>query len=176
MSATKPVINLADVPLHEIAHGEAFAAKVGRIGPMIGSPMLGCLLHVVPPGKRAFPFHAHSVAHELFVVLSGTGEYRFGAETYPVRAGDVLAAPAGGPEVAHQIINTGNEDLRYLGFSTHTGTEVVDYPDSNKFAMYSGSPDGSPMTARIAYVGRVANSLDYWEGEGATAKDENTHA
>src|SRR5262245_3318707 len=114
----KPIINLADVPLREFGKGETFAAKLGRIGPLLGSTGIGCTLTVVPPGKRAFPFHRHHVIHELFFVLEGTGEYRFGDKTYPVRAGDVIAAPAGGE--AHQLINTGSGDLRYLSLSTRS--------------------------------------------------------
>jgi uncharacterized cupin superfamily protein len=165
--STKPVINIADVPLFEMGHGEKFSAKFGRIGPMIGSTGLGCLLHVVPPGKRAFPFHVHHATHELFYILSGTGEYRFGTETYPVRAGDVLAAPTGGPDKAHQIINSGAEELRYLGLSSSPGgPEVIEYPDSSKFVMFSDTPDGSPRNARVRYVGRQEKSLEYWDGEG----------
>ena len=50
--------------------------------------------HIVPPGKKAFPLHVHHV-NELFVMLRGLGAYRFGDASYPIRAGDVLAAPAG---------------------------------------------------------------------------------
>jgi hypothetical protein len=34
---------------------------------------------------------------------------RIGPDTYPLRPGDVVASSPGGPEVAHQIINTGTE-------------------------------------------------------------------
>ncbi len=75
---TKPVINIADVPLRDNAHGEAFAAKIGSFGRMIGSTGMGVMLHVVEPGKKAFPFHAHHMTQELFVILEGEGTYRFG--------------------------------------------------------------------------------------------------
>lgn len=160
----KPVINIADVPLRENAHGEAFKAMIGSFGDKIGSTGIGCMLHVVPPGKRAFPFHNHHFSHELFVVLEGEGEYRFGQATYPIKAGDVLAAPAGGQEVAHQIINTGNGEMKYLGLSTKGTTEVVEYPDSGKFAVSSRS-DWATGKGGVRYVGRVQSSLDYWDGE-----------
>ena len=41
----------------------------------------GLLVHVVPPGKKAFPFHRHHVMDELFFIVSGEGEYRFGDTT-----------------------------------------------------------------------------------------------
>jgi len=160
----KPVMNIADVPLRDNGHGEAFEAKVGSFGGAIGSSGIGCMLHVVPPGKRAFPFHNHHFKHELFVVLEGEGEYRFGKDTYPIKAGDVLAAPAGGPEVAHQIINTGPSDMKYLGLSSEGTTEVVEYPDSGKFAVLSRF-DWATGKGGVRYIGRVENSLDYWDGE-----------
>ncbi len=126
----KPVMNIADVPLRDNAHGETFEAKIGSFGRTIGSTGIGVMLHVVEPGKAAFPFHAHHQTHELFVILEGEGTYRLGTESYPVKAGDVLAAPTGGPEAAHQIINTGAAPLKYLGISASPGTtEVVEYPD-----------------------------------------------
>jgi uncharacterized cupin superfamily protein len=164
---TKPVLNLADVELRNNGHGTQFAAKLGRIGPKIGAKGLGCSLIVVPPGKRAFPFHVHHVNEEMFFILSGTGTLRYGPERYAVRAGDVIASPPGGVEVAHQLINDGREELRYLAFSTLTQPEVVEYPDSGKFAVMSGMPpSGDYRQARVAYIGRKENSLDYWDGEG----------
>ena len=163
---TKPVININDVPLRENSHGEAFAAKIGSFGRMIGSTGMGVMLHVVEPGKKAFPFHAHHMTQELFVILEGEGTYRFGNESYPVKAGDVCAAPAGGADVAHQIINTGKTTLKYLGISANpTGIgDVVEYPDSKKFAV-SSRYDVATGKGGIRYVGRAENSLDYWEGE-----------
>lgn len=161
----KPVINIDDVQLRDNAHGETFEAKIGSFGRMIGCTGMGVMLHVVPPGKRAFPFHVHHQTQELFVILEGEGTYRFGKDSYPVKAGDVLAAPTGGPEHAHQIINTGSVPLKYLGVSANAaGTDVVEYPDSGKFAV-SSRFDWSTGKGGVRYIGRQENSLDYWEGE-----------
>jgi uncharacterized cupin superfamily protein len=158
----KPIINIADVPLQDFGKGEKFAAKIARIAPMVGSTGLGCMLTVVPPGKRAFPFHRHHVIHELFFVLSGTGEYRAGDKRHPLKAGDVIAAPAGGE--AHQIVNTGSDELRYLGLSTLGEVDVVDYPDSGKIAVAAGIKNADFTTATYRGVGRIA-AADYWDGE-----------
>ena len=164
--AIKPVMNIADVPVHDNGHGERFAAKIGSFGRAIGSTGIGCMLHVVPPGKRAFPYHNnHHGMHELFLVLEGAGEYRFGKETYPVRAGDVLAAPAGGAEMAHQLINTGEQELKYLGISTAVATEVVEYPDSGKFAVTSRYDWSNPGAGGVRFIGRAETSIGYWDGE-----------
>jgi uncharacterized cupin superfamily protein len=160
----KTVINIDDVPLQDRGNGKQFAVKWGRAGPLLGLTGLGCAVHVVPPGKKAFPFHRHHVMDELFFVISGQGQYRWGDETFSLRAGDLVGAPAG--TKAHQIINTGSEDLRYLGISTMGSVDFVDYPDSKKIAVAAGIKNADFRTATYAGVGRFTPA-DYYDGENA---------
>jgi uncharacterized cupin superfamily protein len=161
-----PVVNLDDVPLIDFGNGDGFVARIGRIGPIVGAEQLGCSLTVVPAGKKAFPFHAHHANEEMAVILSGAGEVRLGEARHPLRAGDVVAMPAGGPETAHQIVNTGAGELRYLCLSTMRQPEAVEYPDSGKFAVTAGMPPGGgPRDARLRVIGRAKATLDYWDGE-----------
>lgn len=170
----KPIINIADVVLEPRPPGMApsgpaadrFDAKMGFIGPRIGAQKLGYNITAVPPGKRSFPFHNHRVNEEMVFVLHGSGEIRIGESTYPIRAGDVIACPAGGKETAHQVINSGTEELRYLVVSTKLSPEIAEYPDSGKFGVLAEFPagaDGKPQ--RFVFVGRAGDSLNYWEGE-----------
>ena len=104
---------------------------------------------------------------EMFFVIQGAGEVRIGNATYPIRQGDIIACPPGGPDVAHQIRNTGTEELRFLAVSTKMSPEIVEYPDSGKFgilAEYPPGADGKPQMFR--FVGRENLNIDYWEGEG----------
>jgi uncharacterized cupin superfamily protein len=162
-ASEKPIINVADVPLKDNGNGKEFVAKIGRVGPSVGSTAIGCTMVVVPPGKRAWPFHRHHVIHEMFVVLSGIGETRIGDKTYPVRAGDVIAAPAGTD--AHQIINSGTEELRYLALSTKPEVDVVDYPDADTFGVVAGVTRGDFSSATFKYMGRQdpIDPADYWK-------------
>ena len=160
----KAVINIDDVPLLDRGNGKQFSVKWGRVGQLLGLQGLGCAVHVVPPGKKAFPFHRHHVMDELFFIVSGKGEYRFGDETMPVRAGDIVAAPAG--TKAHQLINTSSEDLRYLGISSGSSVDVVDYPDSKKVAVAAGVKNADFKTATYVALGRI-NPADYYDGEDA---------
>lgn len=160
------VINLDEVKLDRFTHGDKFETLDGAVGPQVGARQLGCSLNVVPPGKRAYPFHCHHVNEELFVVLQGSGSVRIGDREFPIRAGDVIGAPAGGRETAHQIVNTSGEELRYLSISTMIPTEVVEYPDSDKVAVHVGSAPGEDPGARtFSFRGRLGPKLDYWDGE-----------
>jgi uncharacterized cupin superfamily protein len=161
----RPVINIADLPLRDGGNGAAFQARIASFGSKIGSKGIGVMMYVVAPGQKAFPFHAHHQIHELFFILEGEGTYRFGDAHYAVKAGDVCAAPTGGAEVAHQLINTGASELKYLGFSTMSDTEVCEYPDSEKFAVFSRFNWSNPAAGGVRYVGRMANSLNYFDGE-----------
>jgi uncharacterized cupin superfamily protein len=161
-----PVKNLTDVELSDWQHGEKFSARIGSFAKTLGLEKLGCMLTVVPAGRSAFPYHVHHANDEMFLILQGSGEYRFGNKTYPIKAGDVVSAPAGGPEVAHQIINTGSEEMRYLGISTTLWPEAVEYPESNKFAVWSRPhPSGDRAKLGLRFIGRREMSINYWDGE-----------
>ena len=159
---SRVVVNLDALDMKNLSHGEKFAGQFGEVGRQLGLGKLGCTLHLVPPGKTAFPFHRHHGSDEMFVILSGTGEYRFGDARIAVKAGDCLAAPAGG--AAHQIINSGGEPLRYLGFSNNDSFDIVEYPDSGKIGMWGGARNNDRATATYMARGRLAVA-DYWDGE-----------
>ncbi len=170
----KPIINLEKVklqPLHPsfAAKGETaelYDAKMGMVAPLIGAQKLGYNITSVPTGKCAFPFHNHRVNEEMFLILEGSGEVRFGENTYPIVTMDIIACPPGGDNVAHQIKNTGNTELKYLAVSTKLSPEIAEYPDSEKFgvlAEYPPDSEGKPQGFR--FVGRKGESIDYWDGE-----------
>jgi len=172
---TKPILNIADAVLQprpasfaaKGAAAEKFDARMAFIGPRIGAQKLGYNITAVAPGKRAFPFHNHRVNEEMFFVLEGSGEVRIGSETYPIRKGDIIACPPGGKESAHQIVNTGTEELRYLAVSTKMSPEIAEYPDSGKFgvlAEFAPAAQGE-KPQQFRFVGRDANQVDYWDGE-----------
>ncbi|GGW75745.1 cupin domain-containing protein [Alteromonas halophila] len=164
-NSTKPVINTGEVELMDFASPEeTFKARLGRMGPLLGAEKLGAMLTVVEPGKRAFPFHVHHAVEEMFYIIAGSGEYRFGKNKYPIRQGDLLSAPTGGAARAHQIINTGDTALTYLAISTVESVDAVEYPDSNKFLVFS-SKDGSPQNAILRHIGYKTDAVEYFAGE-----------
>jgi uncharacterized cupin superfamily protein len=164
---TDNVVHLPEVELTPESHGELFASRDARLGPLIGMRQLGCTLTVVPPGKRSCPFHNHRANEELFLILEGRGTLRYGATERPVRAGDLIACPTGGPETAHQLVNTSDADLRYLAFSTKLEPEICEYPDSDKVLAFDGFGHNSRNATKLdVMVHRSAADVDYWDGEG----------
>lgn len=63
------------------------------------------------PGQVQCPFHCHYGEEEMFLILEGEGELRFGDKRYPIRKHGVIVYPPGGPEDAHQTINTGTTTI-----------------------------------------------------------------
>lgn len=170
----RSIVNIADLDPQPFPPGfgptgaaaDRYDPRVARISPALGAQKLGYNLTVLPPGKRGYPFHNHRVNEEMFFVLEGEGEVRIGAERHPIRAGDIIACPPGGPESAHQIVNTGATELRYLSVSTKQSPEVCEYPDSKKYGVmadYGPAADGTPQFFRT--IGRQGESVDYWEAE-----------
>ena len=166
MSQPQRIVNISELALRDGGNGKGFQAKLGRAGQLLGLKRLGCSLTVVPPGKRAWPFHRHHVTDELFYIVSGSGEVRLDDQTRAVRAGDLIASPAGAE--AHQIINSGASELRYLAISDVDTVDVIEYPDSGKVAMAAGVQGGDLSSASYKALGRVTPA-DYWDGERGDA-------
>ena len=171
----KPILNIEDVsftprspdfaPKGDLA--DQYEVHVGRVASLIGATKLGYNITIIPPGKSAYPFHSHRTNEEMFFVLEGNGEIRFAGETYPIRDGDFIACPPGGPEAAHQIRNVGSKDLKFLAVSTTLSPEINEYPDSKKFGVYADFPSGtSDEIEYFSFQGRESMNLDYWDGEG----------
>lgn len=148
--------SLADPALvQDFSHPPRHASRYASLSTGTAARQLGCTVDVVPPGQRACPYHLHLAQEEMFVVLEGSGTLRVAGELLPVRAGDVLFLPAG-REYPHQLINTGEQPLKYLSISTKQQPELCEYPDSGK-AMAWGPG--------VRLLQRPGQALDYWDGE-----------
>jgi uncharacterized cupin superfamily protein len=163
MTSPHRLCNLDHAALATQAHGNRFAFRRAFLGPALGLERIGCSLIIVPPGKAAYPFHRHHATDELFVILSGEGQHRWGDERHSVKAGDVIAAPQG--TEAHQLVNTGTVDLRYLGISSSGGVDIVEYPDSGKVAFAAGVQHADFSTATIKFLGKLGEPMSYYDGE-----------
>ena len=160
-----PVVQLADLPLEQWERGTLYKSADISFGKLLGMRNLGINYSEVPAGKSSCPFHNHHVEDELFIVLEGEGTYRFGPDSFAFSAGAVLAAPAGGPETAHQIVNTGSVPLRYLGIANMSLADVCEYPDSGKVGVFSRSTGNPYDKSSFRQLTRDGHEVDYWDGE-----------
>jgi uncharacterized cupin superfamily protein len=156
-----PILNLDKVVFDDVEENGLYTSSRGSIGAHIGARRLGYNLTVLPPGKAQCPFHCHRAEEEMFFILEGEGELRFGEERHPIRAHDVIACPPGGPDVAHQILNTGSTNMRYLAISTMEDVEVCEYPDSQKILVSAREPAQS----RLRKLFRTEATVDYYDRE-----------
>ncbi len=127
----KPLINLDEVNDFEEIDDGPFQERYAGISEKIGAKKLGYSIAIVPPNKKVCPFHNHRINEEMFLILEGEGTLRFGDREYSIKKNDIIACPPGGREVAHQIINTSDCDIKYLCLSTNEPFDICEYPDSN---------------------------------------------
>lgn len=157
----KPLVNLDEVEFNDIEENGYYTSKRALFSAGIGARKLGYNLTELPPGKAQCPFHSHREEEEMFLILDGEGELRFGDQRFKIRKHDVIACPTGDASVAHQIINTGKVPLRYLSLSNLSDTEVCEYPDSNKIGVFSSGP-GTPALRKLF---RAEVTVDYYDRE-----------
>jgi len=122
----------------------------------LGGSLLGLSVYDLEPGEKTFPYHYELAEEEWLLVVAGAPTLREPGGERALAPGDVVCFPAG-PEGAHQLRNDTDEPVRVALFSTvassPTGTV---YPDSRKVQMR-----GPGVRFRL----RIADELDYWDGE-----------
>ncbi len=154
----KPVVNID--ALKFVDDWKNAPGKHAAFSDDIGAKKLGYNVSICPPGKSTCPMHNHRINEEMFMILEGVGKLRFGTDEYPLRKGDIIACPAGGRDVAHQIINIGTIDLVYLCLSSRIEYDIVEYPDSNKVGVRVGEGNNR---LRENYISNT--DVDYYHDE-----------
>ena len=157
----KPIINVEDITEFKGHEHGTFKAQYADVGGKIGAHQLGYNITIIPPGKKSYPFHNHHVSEEMFLILEGTGLLRFGENKYPLKKNDIVACPTGDRSVAHQIINDGNTDLKYLALGTKKPYDICEYPDSDKILSRVSSEEDS----KLWNMSKGNESYEYFEGE-----------
>lgn len=156
------IVNVADIEAVRWGRG-TIAAQRRDLGRTAGSIRTGLKHCTVPAGKQATPIHCHSAEEELFLILEGSGElhlYRdpdpiwsVGVdERHPLRAGTVVARPAG-TGVAHAL-HAGPDGLTFLAYGTRVAHDSCYYPQSRKVFL------------RGLQVAFTVDPVPYWHGEG----------
>ncbi len=76
------IVNLEDLFYRKMSHGERFEFQFGSVSTEVYSKKLGYNITVIPPGRCAFPYHAHRANEEMFFILEGRGSVRIVGKTH----------------------------------------------------------------------------------------------
>jgi len=149
----RPTVNVWAVPLGADADDpEGYHATYAKLGPLIGSRHLRASVYELPPGESVCPYHYEN-DEEWLLVLGGHPSVRHPNGTDELEPGDVICFPSG-PEGAHKVSNHSSATARVIILSTAIEPGVAVYPDSGKIGVW---PPGKLF--------RLADAVDYWEGE-----------
>jgi uncharacterized cupin superfamily protein len=130
-----------------------------RIGPLLDAVMLGATLYELPPGQSNCPYHYEYGNEEWLFVLSGRLTVRHPEGEDEIGTGEIVSFLVG-PDGAHKLSNRSDETVRFLVLSTKNDPSIAVYPDSDKFAAWSGpGPDSEKIMVRRS------SNVDYWDGE-----------
>lgn len=130
-----------------------FRTRYRGLGPMLGAELLGGTVYELDPGERNGPYHYEIGNEECLLVLAGTPTLRHAEGREVLSVGDLVAFPEGA-DGAHQVSNESTEVARVLILSTMWEPYACAYPDSGKLSTAAG-------------VFRIAEAVDYWDGESA---------
>lgn len=94
--------------------------------PESGYAPLELYVNVLAPGGGPGPYHYHSNADNIYMVLAGEGDVTVDGVRIAVRPGDTLVLTAG---ERHDIENTGTVPLRVVEIKTPSGSDFVEADD-----------------------------------------------
>jgi uncharacterized cupin superfamily protein len=161
MSTTpRPVLNATAVEVESAAEAgdpPGFRTSYRQLGPLLGGELLGGTVYELEPGERNGPYHYEIGNEEGLLVLAGTPTLRHPDGQDVLAVGDMVVFPEG-PDGAHQLINESAAVTRVLILSTMREPYGCAYPDSGKLSTLGG-------------VFRLADAVDYWDGESAQQRD-----
>ena len=145
-------MNLRDADVRPNVEKPGFRHRGASIREPLGGELIGGTLYEFDPGEQLWPYHWHRNNEEWLIVVSGTPVLRMPGGERELRPGDVVGFPEG-EGGAHTLYNRGEGSARVAFFSTRRPGPSV-YPDSGK-------------VAAAGHVFRVADAVDYWDGEVA---------
>jgi uncharacterized cupin superfamily protein len=128
------IVNLGDVEPREFRR-ERVDARSRFLSRRLGARHTALNHSELAPGSESASPHCHSGVEELFVVLEGGGVLLLGEteEEHPVRAGSLVARPAG-TGVAHGF-RAGESGLTMLAYSDLDPNDMCFYPRSGKVSL-----------------------------------------
>jgi len=150
-----PVVNATAVELERWPGAPpGFRARYRELAPLLGGELLGGSVYELDPGERLGPYHYEIGNEECLLVLAGTPTLRHPGGRDVLAVGDMVMFPDG-PAGAHQLVNESTAIARVVILSTRREPYACAYPDSSKVSTVAG-------------IFRLADTVDYWDGESAS--------
>ena len=143
-------MNLRDAELQHTCEKPGFRHRVASVREPLGGELIGSSLYELEPGEQLWPYHYHRGNEEWLIVVSGAPTLRTPEGERGLRAGDIVGFPDG-EAGAHTLYNRSDGPVRVVIFSTLRRGSAV-YPDSGKVGV-------------AGRCFRLANAVDYWDGE-----------
>ena len=141
--------HVIDKPLNDALGGDSRSMDLTKRWPF------DVELTRLPSGAANYPFHAHAVAHEFYLVVSGRAIVRHKDGETEVGPGDCFIFLPGEP---HQMVNRSASDVVYYCVTDNPLNDHAYYPDSDKWIV-------RVPESRLFLQG--ARKVDYYAGEDA---------
>lgn len=143
---------------------DPFVWKRAKIGRQTGAEKLGASLFELPPGASTFPLHIHHANEEMIVLLEGRLTLRRVDGEEELKAGDVIACPAG-QKGAHRLDNRSGESASVLIVSTMVAPEINEFPESGKMWVRDHAPGADQADGGLDALVIRDEAQDYLDGE-----------
>ncbi len=152
-------VSIAAPVFDELREHPGFECRRARLGRQAGSEKLGLSLWELPPGQAAYPYHFHLAEEEIVIVLEGAPSLRDGAGWRELEQGEVVSFLTG-EEGAHQIVNRGEQPVRFLAISNQQ-PDIVVRPESDSLSVVERRPEGGGLSLQF----RRGDAIGYFDAE-----------
>ena len=119
---------LGDLTQHELKGPDGKVMAKGKVFLGHAVKMTGSEISygVIPPGGTSPFFHLHHKHEEVYLVISGNGEYQIDDKVFPIEEGSVVRV---GTEASRGMKNTGSVPMIYLCVQTTENSYKGDIPN-----------------------------------------------
>lgn len=113
-------INFEDAPTKELRGGRGLSHRL--INPETGCDYLDLHVNVINPGSGVGPYHYHSNADNIYMVLKGRGVVTVEGVEHEVGPGDAMLIP---PNERHDVRNIGDEPFHVIEIKAPADSDFI---------------------------------------------------